>query len=553
MKEILKRYKPSRAPIIKRFLFIFSGTCCIVFFALLFSPRPYHKNGFKNLSDIQTYAQSHDENIKLDTENTIKPDFSSYYKTLESNWRKNLHEKIIKLFSFVGLARTPIWSASFFKTQLEDLAKTSQFKDSFICKLSPTLDSKIVLFGNIQGAFHSLTRNLIKLKELGIINNELKVTSPQYFIVFIGDVINRSPYTMETLSLVMKLKQINKDNIIYLRGNHESGNYWQEHVLKTELQTRANHLDTRTIPLEDQVNAFFNTLPLAVYIAMPGKNGAEFIRISDTGRRVTDAGQYNELINESNYAQFLATKSAGTYSCLNLKENSTQKAGPTIDIKVIFKGERKRESYQPHEGLRQLPPDLGSTAWTVLSCPTPVYQKAIRFKHDAFVIITPANTVDEWKLTLYNRNVQTKEPFAATTYNLLSGAADGHATTPAKQTSTTTPTEKVSQSPVQKQEKPQPTSSAFETITTTTPQPEPVSQQSAPTTQPVQQAPKKPDQTIATTDTTVTSTIDAINKHAQEIAQHAQEIAKKVQEINKTPESKQAPVVESKSAFEPIN
>ena len=75
--------------------------------------------------------------------------------------------------------------------------------------------------------------------------------------------------------------------------------------------------------------------------------------------------------------------------------------------------------FQKMEGLRLLPPDLDSVAWNILSCPNLVFQKAINFFHDAFVIITPQDNIKDWSITLYNRDVRTKDPFKETTYNLL--------------------------------------------------------------------------------------------------------------------------------------
>lgn len=475
-----------------KILIIVTSLPALCFLILFFIPYPFYKDGFKNLDLVITYANTTNENIQSDTDNTIKPDFSSYYKTLSPTWTKNIKDKINGLLMRMKLKQPPAWSPSFFKTQLEIIASEREkkgFKDNFICKLTPSLQSKIVIFGNVQGAFHSLTRCLQKLKELDIINNDLKVINPENFIIFMGDIISRSPYSMETLSLVMKLIQLNPDNVIYLKGNHETANYWQEHTLKTELQIRASRLDKATIPLADKVNQFFNTLPLAIYLTIPTDGTYQYIRMSDSGR-----GQ-NELLNEQNYSEFLTSKTTNAHACFNLQEKST--TNPQLEIKVIFKGEKKRETYQPHQGLRLLPPDMGSTAWSVLSCPTPVYQKAIKFMHDAFVIISPAKKLDNWKITLYNRNVQSQDPFKTTVYNLLSGIEDGKEIKEPK----IEQTPEVSPKPITPKE----------------------SGKSAQTTPPEQPSEVKTSSSLA-------SQIEDISKDAQALAQHAQALADKLKQ-----------------------
>lgn len=389
----------------------------LLFIALFLMPRPTYQNGFTTLEDLVVYTKTHNEYIPMDTDNTIKPDFTTYYKTLQSHWKKDIYEKILKILTILKLKNEPIWSASYFKYQLFTLTKSRQEKQlagNFVCKVTPSLNSKIIVFGNIQGALHSLTRCLTKLKDLDLIDRNFKIKKADTVIIFMGDIINRSPYSMETLSVVMKLLETNPGNVVYLRGNHETNNYWQEHTFKIELQIRAAHLGKGTIPLADEANAFFDTLPLAAYINLISNNHSEFLRISDPGR------DQNETLNEENYSKFLHTNAKTLLSYHNLKEKEAN--GNPVEIKVIIKGEKKREKYQPHNGLRFLPSDMGSTAWTILSCPTLVYQKAIKFMHDAFIIISPAQKIDDWKITLYNRNVTTQEPFQSTSFYLISGA-----------------------------------------------------------------------------------------------------------------------------------
>lgn len=426
----MKKKRVSFLRIVKYFFSGFLATAVLFFLTLLLLPKPTYKDGFKNLSELVAYAKQTNEEIQPDSDNTIKPDFSSYYKTFTRTWKTKLKEKCSWLLTLLRLKKPPLWSPSFFKSQLDSLAATREikgYKEDFICKITGSLESKFVLFGTLQGAYHSFVRDLVRLKEISIIDENLKITNADTYIILIGDVVSRSPFTMETLSAVMKLMQVNPHNVIYLRGNHESNNYWQEHTLKTELQIRAAYLSAGTIPLADEVNKFFNTLPLALYITMVSDQSNEFIRISDAGR------EQNPMLIEPMYASFLTSKSDGKYACFNLKDRNqdASSSDDTINIRVIFKGEKKRETFQPSEGLRLLPSDQGSIAWNPISCPTVIYRKALKFVHDAFVVITPGKRTDEWKITLHNRDIRTKEPFKATTLFLLSGTELHSQKTPA--------------------------------------------------------------------------------------------------------------------------
>ncbi len=404
---------------ITRILLVCGSALVLIFAGLLLMPRPTYRDGFKNLADVTTYVAQQEENYTLDSENTTKPEFNKYYTTLKPTWHRNLLEKLVWLGSFVRLTKPPIWAPSFFKNQMLTLAKQqtdNSFKGETVVKLKLPAGAKIVLFGNIQGALHSMARYLVKLKELGIIDDQLVITKPEFYIMFMGDVVSRSRYTMPTLSLVCKLLQKNPKNVIYLRGNHESKNYWQEHTLKAELQTLAAYLDKGMVPLEREVNGFFATLPIGAYVAMSDEKNADVLRISDVGRMI------DERLHEDKYATFLTTKASGPVAVHTL--GTSQAAGPAVKVRVIFRGEKKRETYQPHQGLRLLQPDMDSVAWTLLSCPTALYRKAIKFKHDSFVILQPASTPEGWTVTQYNRDVESKDPFKATVFNLLTGATD---------------------------------------------------------------------------------------------------------------------------------
>jgi|GEM_PF-3584844 hypothetical protein len=394
------------------------GTLALFIILFLFlSPVPKYTTGFTTLTQINQFTQVTPEYFPMSNTNTLRPEFAGYYNTFLPSFSKNLKAKWARILSWINLSKPPIWSPDFFKTQVDNLIKLQEgknIKGNVIFKINTTKDSRFIIFGNVQGSFHSFVRDLNKLKELSYITEELKVSKPDYYIIIMGDVISRSHLTMETLSLALKLVELNPENVIYLRGNHETGNYWQEHTLKVELQTKGQHLSPDVIPLEKEIFRLFDTLPHAAYLTIPGKEN-DFIRISDSGRT------QSEMLNEQRFTAFLTGKGKTTLTHFVINEKDEPATEPIINIKVIIRGEKKRESYQKMEGLRLLATDVDSVAWNVLSCPNFVYQKAIKYFHDAFVILTPQENIDQWTLTLYCRDVRTKDPFKTVNYNLVSG------------------------------------------------------------------------------------------------------------------------------------
>jgi len=429
----MKRSSSYRSRRKSKFSFIKTAFKAVLILALLIvtvillTPSPYFKDGFKNLKELQSYANQTNEQTPMENADTLRPEFTKYYQSQIPTFSQKIKNKIKLLLYLAGIKEKPVWSVSFFKTILENTEKSRKsagHTDNLIYKIQTDPTSKFVIFGNMQGAFHSLVRCLNKIKELGIIGDDLKVTNSNNYIIFMGDLVDRSPFTLEILTLALKLIEANPQNVIYLRGNHEAKDYWQEHTLKTELQIRAAHLSKETIPLQKEVSSFFNTLPIAVYLTVPnqiaqtqtGQSIAnEFIRISEFAR------SENEILNEINYADFLTKQQSSKFDYLVIKEPYNAKPDININIKASIHNEKKRKTFQKSEGLRLLAPDMDSVSWNILSCPTIVYQKALDFYSDAFVILSASANLENWEITLYNRDVRTKDPFKETRFNFLSG------------------------------------------------------------------------------------------------------------------------------------
>ena len=239
---------------------------------------------FSTLSEIKQYADLYEENIDSDNQNWLNPDFSSFH-------RQHLPGFGSRLLQTVGIRR-PIWTAHGFKKLLEQLTKKRElnsFAGRFILKLNPKPETKFIIWGDLHGAFHSLIRDLIALKNQGVINDDLKIIDQNYYFIFNGNVIDRSPYTLETLSLVMRLMEVNPKRVFYIRGKHEDKQMWQAFGLARELKIRARRVSREKIPLNPSVTRFFNTLPLALYLK--GQNKKETInvvRISYYGRDIDE-------------------------------------------------------------------------------------------------------------------------------------------------------------------------------------------------------------------------------------------------------------------------
>jgi len=81
--------------------------------------------------------------------------------------------------------------------------------------------SKFILIGDLHGNFTALAAIVWRLRQLGIIDDNLRLAE-NYTIICTGDYINKGPDGIETLYVLMKLSLINQDRVFLLRGNHEN-------------------------------------------------------------------------------------------------------------------------------------------------------------------------------------------------------------------------------------------------------------------------------------------------------------------------------------------
>lgn len=385
---------------------------------LIVLPQAYYTTGFETISDLNQFAQQHEELVPLESDNAVKPEFGKYYERFKPGVVKTMKRNLRRIGELLHLAKKPLFSPSFFKAALDDVNKmraTRGYKKKSVELVQASVQSTFICFGDLQSAFHSLVLDLNKIKELGYLDEKLVLTKPDSYLVFLGNVVNRAPHTMETLAVVLQLLRRNPDRVLYTKGSHESEGYWQEHTLKTELKLRAADLSKETIPLEPEITTFFNTVTFASYIAMPTADKNAFVRVSRLDRAE---------MSDQCFAPFLLGKPSGTFSVFGWDHKGfpdVDANSPQVNIKAILKVEKKRETYQPNEGLRLMEPDMGATTWTLISCPTLAYEKALKFHNDAFAIVQAGAQLTDWTIELYWQSRLDRKGFQTKKFYFLSG------------------------------------------------------------------------------------------------------------------------------------
>ena len=137
-------------------------------------------------------------------------------------------------------------------------------------------DSQVCFFGDLHGSAHSLIRDLKKLKELGYIDNQFKITKKNFHIIFLGDYIDRGIYGVEVVYTLCRLKLANPSQVILVRGNHEdyilAPDFRKKHTKEEQKDNAPSFIDELYLKFDltqkDEIALFrfYELLPVVCYV-----------------------------------------------------------------------------------------------------------------------------------------------------------------------------------------------------------------------------------------------------------------------------------------------
>ena len=123
--------------------------------------------------------------------------------------------------------------------------------------------SEIALWGDLHGSAHSLVRCIKHLCALGYVQDDFSIhkNHPHFYIMFLGDYVDRGAYSLEVVYILMRLKIANPERVFIVRGNHE--NVAVNRIWGFAQEVLAKYGKSSDI---SPVERFFNVLPMANYI-----------------------------------------------------------------------------------------------------------------------------------------------------------------------------------------------------------------------------------------------------------------------------------------------
>ena len=358
--------------------------------------------GFATLESVRNFAATHPEFPVIKSNNLVlNPDYTSWYRAHAPNF-------FARLLDMVGIRKLD-WSSKDFMTLLATQLKTREkagYAKLHTLVMRPHPGTYFCILGPVFSSFHSLARDLTELQRQGFITNDFKIVKEHAYIVFDGNVIDGSPYGLETLTVVLALMNANPDNVIYLMGQHEYSDFWKGDGFETELEEKV--ADVR---VESQLTKLFATLPCSLVLLSAGKK--------DNALRITNFPADSPLLQDGNCIDRLHTLAQGERMICPLAKKDVRH----IPIVTLIEAEKRLVPYTHHPGMVLLPSENGATHWSIFSAPNELYREYFHFYFDAFILLTIGKTFDSSTLTLFNHDTRKPEvAFAkAVSYNAVSG------------------------------------------------------------------------------------------------------------------------------------
>jgi len=379
-------------------IIIIGGSCAFLFFF------PFSRSQSFTLSQVVSYVAAQPENPPIDNTDLAKPDYTSFFASQKIGFFQERIEDVLRLFN--QHTEQAHFSQELLTSLLgkatRDHLRNKQTGHS-VHKITPTPETKIVLWGDLEGGLHSFVRCLVQLRRLGMLTDGFKLTSPHYYLVFLGDVVGRGAYNMQLLTLVLYLMNQNLNQVVYLTGEAEIGTNWTKTVLSKQVE------------IFEDMNKFVVTLPRAVYVQVPSIGVVNLIRLSYFG--MNDF----KMVDETNYGNFLLDKAESELSTYAVNENELARQTLVPQVKTLICSDIQYKPYEFFDGLRKVGVEKDTNVWSLLSCPIKPFQKVLNFKTDSFAMLAPDSTAKNWLITHFAQDSSKKNGFKNKVYYVFTG------------------------------------------------------------------------------------------------------------------------------------
>jgi len=136
----------------------------------------------------------------------------------------------------------------------------------FVQKVKVPSNAKVFMVGDLHSSIRSFIHILKHLHKTHRMFTDIDVgfkLNPNFYLFFLGDIVDRGPYSLELLTLICQLKLENRNQVYIINGNHEDRNTYSRYGLLEETLEQFD-LENRKKTLR-YLN-FLHYFPSAIYL-----------------------------------------------------------------------------------------------------------------------------------------------------------------------------------------------------------------------------------------------------------------------------------------------
>lgn len=367
-----------------------------------------NKQSLPTFSFFKQLSQDLPEFPPCDDTNWIDPDYTSFLQTLRVGYIENL--LLLSGIKDKSKSIPYVLNNLLDKLLMCNTQNAEKYNATLLCVKE---EAKLFVWGDLHGSFHSLVRDVDYLIQEGVIDEQLIIKQKDCFFVLLGDAIDRGPYSMATLCLILTLCYQNPSFCFYIKGNHEAFKYWENFGLKRELQVIAQHVRPKISIIKEKINMFFNSLKEYLLVCTQEDVNATIL--------FSFHGMKDPYVNVS---LPLHNRPGMHAAMLSFEKFCTEKT--YLIPEVLFKTEDWREEHRARNGLGLLDQCYGATTWSVLSSPIKIHEDFYGFDCDAVALIKMGNSVRTSSVQVINRHKQDTHFSKQEPYNIVTGRLLSH-------------------------------------------------------------------------------------------------------------------------------
>lgn len=140
---------------------------------------------------------------------------------------------------------------------------------AYVQKLTLYPGARVGIHGDFHGDIQSLNDFVQTWINEGYIDNSLAIIDPNFYILLLGDYVDRGSHGLEVQHLVYQLKIINPDKVFLARGNHEDFLTQSQYGFYSELFKKFNSDCDVAVPVMSHLSFTYDFLPLCIYVTSP--------------------------------------------------------------------------------------------------------------------------------------------------------------------------------------------------------------------------------------------------------------------------------------------